>query len=135
MSKVQLTSQIELDFDEILKGVARLETSELERFTEKVMALRAQRRAPSLPQNEAELLQKINHGVPAEVRSQYELLHQKLLDETLTPDEQQTLIDLSDQIELADAERIRYLIDLAQLRGISVDALMDQLGIRQPIYA
>lgn len=135
MPKVQVTSQIELDFDEVLKGIAHLGTNELEQFVDKVIALQAQRRAPSLPANEAELLQKINRGVPPKVRKRYHELNEKLHEETITQDEHQELLGLIDQIELADAERIRHLITLAQLRNLSVDSLMDQLGIRRPVYA
>lgn len=135
MPKVQVVSQVELEFDEVLKGVERLETDELEQFLAKVMTIRAQRRSPSLPQAEAELLQKINQGVPLEIRSRYDELHEKMLDETLTPDEQQALIDLSDQIEFSDAERLKHLILLAQLRNVTVDALMDQLELRRRVYA
>ena len=135
MPKVQVVSQVELEIDEVIKGVERLETDELEQFLDRVMTIRAQRRAPSLPQEEAELLQKINQGVPNEVRSRYDELHEKLLDETLNPDEQQEFIELSDQIEFADAERLKYLILLAQLRNVTVDSLMDQLGLRRRVYA
>ena len=135
MPKVQVVSQVELDFDEVLKGVERLETKELEQFLTQVMAIRAQRRAPSLPQEETELLQKINQGVPPKVRSRYDELHEKLLDETLTPDEQQEFIGISDQIEFADAERLTHLVLLAQLRNVTVDILMDQLGLRRRVYA
>lgn len=135
MPKVQVVSQVELDFDEVLKGVERLETKELEQFLTQVMAIRAQCRAPSLPQEETELLQKINQGVPPKVRSRYDELHEKLLDETLTPDEQQEFIGISDQIEFADAERLKHLVLLAQLRNVTVDTLMDQLGLRRRVYA
>jgi hypothetical protein len=129
MPKVQVTSQIEIDFDDVLEGVARLESSELEQFTEKVIALRAQRRAPNLPKNEADLLQKINRGISPEIRQRYAELDAKLHAETITSAEQQELLKLTDQIELADAERIQDLIQLAHLRDISVDVLMAQLGI------
>jgi hypothetical protein len=135
MSKVQVTSQIEIEFDDVLKGVARLETSELERFAEQVNALRAQRRAAHLPKDEAELLQMINRGVPPEVRQRYIELDTKLHEETITSAEQQELLQLTDKIELSDAERMQNLILLAQLRGISVDALMVQLGISRPAHA
>src|SRR5687767_7594304 len=126
MSKVQVMSQIEIDFDDVLKGVARLENSELEQFAEKVIALRAQRLAPHLPDNEAELLQRINRGLPPEARQRFTELNTKLHEETITPVELQELLELTDQIELLDAERIQDLILLAQLRCISVDALMVQ---------
>ena len=73
--------------------------------------------------------------MPSEVRQRYTELNDKLHDETIAPEEYQELLTLIDQIELADAERLRYLIELAQLRNISVDVLMDQLGIRRPVYA
>lgn len=135
MPKVQVVSQVELEFDEVIKGVERLETDELEEFLTRVLTIRAQRRAPSLSQEETELLQKINQGVPIEVRSRYDELHEKLLDETFTSDEQQEFIDLTDQIKFADAERLKHLILLAQLRNTTVDSLMDQLGLQRRVYS
>jgi len=135
MPKVHVTSDIEIDFDEVLNGLARLETSDLAQLVEQVIALQARRRAPSMPKNEADLLQKINQGPAPEVRRRYEGLTAKLRAETIMPEEHQELLQLIDQIELADAERMQHLIALAQLRQVSVDALMHQLGIRPPAYA
>jgi hypothetical protein len=39
------------------------------------------------------------------------------------------LIKISDQIEQANAERMKYLIELADLKQVSLEALMDSLGI------
>ena len=130
MPKVQVTSQIEIDFEDMLKGVAQLENSELEQFADQVIALRAQRRAPHLPNNEAELLQRINQSVSPKIRQRIAELTHKLQDETITPSEQDELVGLTDLIEEADAERLQNLILLAQSRNVSVDALMIQLGIR-----
>jgi len=135
MSKVQVFSQVELDTEDLLEGVTQLDSEELERFTQQVLLIRANRYALSLPQAEAELLQKINEGVSAKVRERYDELHEKMLDEALAPDEQRELIDLSDQIEYADAQRLHHLIVLAKLRNISVDALMDELKLRRRVYA
>jgi hypothetical protein len=135
LPKVQVISQIEIDFDEILNSIAQLETTELEMFVEKVIALQARRRAASLSKTEAELFQKINQGVSSEVRRRYIELNDKLHDETIAPEEHQELLTLIDQIELADAERMRHLVELAQLRNVPVDRLIDQLGIRRRVYA
>ena len=54
--------------------------------------------------------------------------------ETLTSQEQATLIEISDQIEQANARRIQYLIELANLRGTSLETLMQKLGIEAPAY-
>ncbi|MFN8483288.1 MAG: hypothetical protein U0768_09635 [Anaerolineae bacterium] len=135
MPKVQVTSHIEIDVDEVLEGVARLNNQELTQFVDRVIALRAQRNAVSLPKNEADLLEQINRGVRPDVRVRYDELNGKLHDETITPEEHQELLEISDQIELADAERLRHLTTLAQLRNVSVDTLMTQLGIRRANYA
>lgn len=50
--------------------------------------------------------------------------------ETLTPEELDELIALSDQIETVNVRRIEYLAELAQMRNTTVSALITELGIR-----
>jgi len=133
MSTVQIESQVSLD--ELLNGVAQLSLPELEHFVLRVIALQAQRKSPSLPRNETELLLKINQGLPLDTQKRYDELVAKRKAETLTPDEHQELLRLIDQIEKSDAERVKYMVDLAHLRGTSLTALMEDLGIRPPAYA
>jgi hypothetical protein len=90
--------------------------------------------APSLPEAEAHLLQQINQGLPPEFWQRYHELLDKRRAETLAPDEQATLITLSDQIEEFNARRIECLIQLARLRQTSLPALMEQRGIKTPSY-
>ena len=132
MPKVHMVSEIDLDISEVLEGVAQLDTPELERFATQVNTLLARRRAPSLPQREAELLQSINTGLPRSMRERYLDLNSKRQAETLTPDELLELLQLIDQVEQADAERLGHLFELAQLRGVSSDVLMQQLGLQRP---
>lgn len=135
MPRVELQPTIEIDLDDIFEGIARLEMDELEEFTDRVMDLRASRRAPRLSKEETELLLKINHGVPTEVRQRYEELNEKLHDdEAISAEEHQEFLELVEQIKLSDAERLHSLIELARIRRMTVDTLMDQLGIRQPAY-
>ena len=126
---------LEPNVDQLLQDVARLGSGELEQFTDRFLALRARRRAPSLPKREAELLQLINRGLPAEVRQRYDALNDKLHAETITDEEHQVLLGLIEQVKQSDVERLRHLIELAQLRQLSLDELMDQLGLRRPAYA
>lgn len=135
MSTVQIVSEVKIDLDKVLDGMAQLELTELERVAFHVNSLVARRKAPSLPRREAELLQQINDGLPATVRERYKVLHEKLLDETITPEEHQEFGALVDQIEQVDAERLQHLIELAQLRNVSLDTLMEQLGIQRSRYA
>jgi hypothetical protein len=112
-----------------------LEIAELEKFTDRVMDLRASRRAPRLSKEEADLLRKINQGLSTEAWQRYENLNQKLHEETISPEDHQEFLKLVDQIEMADAERLFHLIELSRIRRVSVDALMEQLGIRRSNYA
>lgn len=132
MATVQVKSEISVELDEVLDGVAELDTPELERFLSQVSILLARRKAPSLPEREAELLRKINQGLPTALQQRYDELNAKVRANTITSSEHRELLQLVDQIELADAERMQHLIELAQLRALSVDELMNQLGIHHP---
>lgn len=134
MSKVEFQPTITIDLDDILAGVARLDINELEKFTDRVMDLRASRRARRLSKEEFDLLQKINQGIPIKIRRRYEELNEKLHDEMISEDERQEFLELVEKIKLSDAERLHSLIELAEIRRMTVDALMEQLGIRQPAY-
>ena len=135
MPTVQIVSEVRIDLHTVLDGVAQLELPELERFASDVNSLVARRKAPFLARREAQLLQKINRGIPPAARQRYAELNSKLLDETLSQAEHEELLHLVDAIEQADADRLKYLLELAQLRSTTLDALMDQLGIRRPVHA
>lgn len=132
MSDVQNNSS--LSFDELLNSVERLSLSELEQFMFRVIELRAKRRALNLSKNEAQLLKKINHGLPPEIQKRYIELNAKRKAETLTSKEHKELLGLIDQIEKSDAQRVKYLAELARIRGTSLTALMKELDIRPPAY-
>ena len=89
----------------------------------------------ALPASEATLLQQINLGLSPATWQRYHELVGKLEDETLQPDEQQALITITNQLEQANVRRLAALIKLAQLRDITLDQLIDQLGLRPPTYA
>lgn len=134
MPTVQVVSEVNIDLHTVLDGVARLDLPELERFASDVNSLVARRKAPYLPQREAALLRKINRGVAPAVRQRYTELHARLLDETLSDEEHNELLSLVEIIEKADADRLKHLLKLAQLRSTTLDALMDQLGIRRSVH-
>ena len=132
MSTVQVRT--ELPFDELLKAVQQLGLPDLEQLMSQLLALQAQRRDSSLPEVETELLLKINQGLPRDVQERFDELVVKRRGEVLTHDEHEELLRLTDQIERADARRAKYMAELARLRGISLRALMEDLGIRPPAH-
>jgi hypothetical protein len=75
------------------------------------------------------LLQLINRGLPTEVWSRFYSLVQKRENHTITDTELAELIELTDSIDLAHAQRMEALVELAVLQNKPLEALMDELGI------
>ena len=133
MSTVQIRT--ELFFDELLHAVEQLNLPDLEKLRSRITFVQARRKAPSLSKNESKLLLKINQGLSPDVQIRFDTLVAKRQAETITPDELQTLITLTDKIEESDAERAASIAKLAQLRGVSFSDIMEELAIRPPAYA
>lgn len=134
MTTVQVKSNISID--ELLGGVSQLDTIEIEGLLSEISLLLAHRKSPSLPVTESALLQNIGKGLPDDIQIRYDELQRKLLAEQITTEEHQELLELIEIIENNDAERLRSLIELSQLRKVNLDELMIQLGIHHPpIYA
>lgn len=135
MATVQFKSEISIELDQLLTGVAQLDTPDLEKLLIQVRQVLAHRQNPSLPALELELLQKINQALPEEIQQKYNDLSAKMRSQTITPEEHQDLLKLIDIVEKADGDRIQHLIQLSQLRNISLAELMKQLQIHpQPVH-
>ena len=89
---------------------------------------------PNLGAVEADLLQKINVGLPAELWERYRGLLEMRRSGTLNEKDQAALVALSDRIEEASARRGEHLLALAHLRRVSLEALMHDLRITAPAY-
>lgn len=86
--------------------------------------------APRLSARESELLLAINRGLPAKAAERYRTLMDRRRSGTLTAEEHHDLLRLTDEAERWQAEKVKYLSELARLRGKPLGALMDELGIR-----
>jgi hypothetical protein len=135
MATVQFKSEVSIELDQLLTGVAQLDTPDLEKLLIQVRQVLAHRHNPSLPTLELELLQKINQALPEEIQQKYNDLSAKMRSQTITPEEHQDLLKLIDIVEKADGDRLQHLIQLSQLRNISLAELMKQLQIHpQPVH-
>jgi hypothetical protein len=115
--------------EEIIQVVKQLPLPELEQLVDRVIAIRAERRAPHLTGNESELLSRINQSLSAGDRARLkELIHMRDA-ETITSPELQELIGMTDRLERLQAERLAALAELATLRGVTFDEVINQLGI------
>lgn len=80
--------------------------------------------------SEAQLLEKINLGLPAKRWQRFHDLVALREAETLTAQELEELKQLSEQIEQYNAQRLQLLTQLAKLRGVTLPQIMQQLGIQ-----
>jgi len=130
------TMKVEVQFssEDLLKAVGQLSKSDLKKFISQAIAIQAQRTTSSLMQRESELLLKINQGIPLDIQQYYNDLIAKRDAELLTNDEYKELLRLNEQIEKQQVQRIEYLAELAGLKGISLNTLMENLGIQTQNY-
>jgi len=127
--------EVQVSTEQLLQAVEQLPPRELASFAAQVLALRAQREASHVSSSETALLLRINHVLPADLQRRFNDLVARRQAETITPDELHELIRITDQIEQHDGERLAALDALARLRGVTLSALMDSLGLQPPPYA
>ena len=120
---------VQIETDELLKAALQLPPVEWEQFVARLFTLKARERVPTLSEREAELLLKINQGLPAATQARLNELIAKRRAESITAKELHELKKLTDQVEEFDAERLTHLSELAALRGVPLRKLIKQLGL------
>jgi hypothetical protein len=125
-----ITIQARLSPNDLLQAVKQLAPTEFTKFADKVIALQRQRN--SFSSIEADLLQKINQGLPTDQQARFSQLIEGRMAEALTSDEHDELLRITEQVEAMNVKRITYLAKLAQLRQTSLNGLMTDLGIGSP---
>ena len=126
---------IQVDPEQLLQAALQMPRAELEQFVTRLLALKIGQDTPHLSQAESELLLAINQGIPAATQQRLDALIAQRQAHTLTVAEHQELLQLTAQIEQRDAERLQHLIELAVLRQVTLDTLMQQLGLQPAPHA
>jgi hypothetical protein len=133
MTTIQIQTQ--LSFETLLNSLQQLEPAELDQLAQATSLARARKRAPNLTAVETTLLQKIQDStIPSETRQRCAELTQTQAQRPLSASEREKLAELVDQMELLNAQRLRHLIALADLRQVTLDELMRQLEIKPLTY-
>lgn len=120
--------------EQIVSAVAQLSLAEIEQVFSRVLTLQAERKADHLSAQESHLLVRINQGLSSQLRDRISVLRAKRESESISDTEYEELTQLTDQSEELHAERMTAMVELAKLRGVSLPALMEQLGIQFPEY-
>lgn len=129
MQKVQVHADIE-----VKSFLSQLENDELELFMREIKALLARRSTNDQKARELELLRRLNEecALPDAHWLRFEHLSNKRDAGTLNEKEKAELLDLIKEEEKLRLLRIQILGELAQLRGLSLPQITEELGINSP---
>lgn len=127
----QMAVHLEITTENLLNAVAQMPDSEFDRFVEKAKKLRRKSQfGHSAVLAEADLIHKINTLFSAEKRQRYNELYERFRQEKITPKENKELLKLSDEFETLNAKRLKYLGELARMRGQPLKDVIKDLGIK-----
>jgi hypothetical protein len=128
MEKIQM--QVENTIPSLLGGFSEMPLKELEHFIKELNALAIRKRVLDKGNQDKILLRKINETVLTEpLMERYIGLQDKMEVENLSDTEYQELLNLVDKEEKMRNKRFQYLLELSQLRGVSLTELMNNLGL------
>lgn len=119
-----------MSVSEILNSAKSLETKKLDELFKGLFALRLQRNGTEvLSDLEANLLNKITTEFDPSNLDRLKYLDWKLEFGALSSEEEIESLQLAEAFENYSVERLKHLTQLAMLRQVSVDQLMEQLGL------
>lgn len=127
---MSITINIKPELEERLNEIAKQEGKQLDSVIVELLEEQLlPGTTPDPKKREFELLQKINLGISTETWEEYNQLLEKRDAEVLSEKEYSRLLNLINEIELKNAERIKHLAELAKVRQTSLNNLMEELGI------
>lgn len=132
-----VTIELDAEIEEQLHEQAAALGTTVESFAVKsvVDSLNRLRHRPSPPignrlsAEESRLMIEINRGLPEATWLRYRELNQKRRDEAITDEQLTELRSLNDVIEGDRVRRLELVVELAKLRGVTFDSLMNELGL------
>ena len=128
----------EARFQEILDKLPSLQISDLEQIIQKASDWVQKKKSPNFIKKETELIEKIKNGGPSEeFWKEYDRLAAKLEAETMTKPENLEFQELTKITGKWTYERLKLIIELAELWDTSTDDILDRLEIkpRERVYA
>ena len=122
---------VHIDTQSLLRDADRMPVTELERFLKDISALLRRKKTQDKDLRERQLLQKINSTVlnTAQIE-RYHALIEKLALSTMTDEEHDEFDILGNKEEKLRNQRVKYMLELAQLRAVSLTQVMESLGLK-----
>ena len=128
IKSLHLAQHKEISFESVLNSISDLETNQIVAFMHEIGKIVAQRTAPTLPQQELIVLEKIANLVPQKLQERYALLNEKLNTETISLEEHQELLKIVAKIEAKNVKKLELMIKLAQIRKVDLRTLSKQMS-------
>ena len=125
-----LSIKTQITINDVLEAAEQLPPAELETLSRRLLQMQARRKAPHLPQREAEILEAIAQTGLPEHQSRLLALTQEMDKRSLSDEEQSELKELIARSESLNVKRLSLLVELSQLRQVSLDTVMKQLQIK-----
>jgi hypothetical protein len=125
-----------MDAQNLLYNASQMPLTELEAFIHQLNGLVTRKRATDIDLRDTILLDKINRTVLEKTkRDRYQALIYTLEMETISDTDHAELLALVEEEEKIRVKRLKYLIELAQLRNVTLPQLMKTLELTKPMHS
>ena len=131
---MSLTLQLPLTIEQQLREHATKQGVSLENYAMQILTLNSRKKAVKKRKKDFTEQELLLHAqlkvLPTDLEEFYRLGALFKLG-TIEDGEYERLLQLNDLIEIAHAERMKYLFALAKLRNVSIETVMQDLGIKR----
>ncbi len=119
---------------QVITALQTMPLDELEKLVNNVLAVRAERVAPHITGEEAKLLRVIQKTLPKTSLLRMKELQNLRDKEKLSNEGFKELAGLIEKLEILHAERMKAVSNLANLRGVTFQTALKQIGLNLPDY-
>ena len=118
--------QLEVTTENLLNAVMQMPENEFNRLVEKAREIRTKRK----PLAENDLIHKINTIYSPEKRQRFNHLNEKFQQEKITPKEHKELLKLSDEFEILNAKKLKYVGEIAKMHGQPFSKVIKEFKVK-----
>ncbi len=132
---MSLTIELPISVERALRKQAEMQGVALESYISELLSSIPTDKFTEQPKEstETQLLEKIQLNVAPQDLEEYYRLSALFKSDQITDAEHEKLLALNDVIEIAHAERIKYVIELSKLRNQSLEDVVLELGLKRKV--
>ncbi|MEK7725421.1 MAG: hypothetical protein AAB336_13795 [Acidobacteriota bacterium] len=123
-----------INSQQVIATVQTIPLDELEQLVSNVLAVRAERIAPHITGEESKILRTIQKTLPKKNLVRMKELQALRDKDQLSPKGFAELAGLIEKLEIFHSDRMKAVSDLAELRGVTLQTAIKQIGLKLPDY-